>query len=108
MGEIRLIHAGRAKFSHQEIGRNWGIWGLLGTRKSWDKGKEALCPWGKGLEAAERAATGAQRAGGVQGLDVGRERQPCTFGWQVPAPGDSQWHQAGTPRALAQSRQLPL
>lgn len=27
--------------------------------------------------------------------------------WQVPTPGDSEWHQAGTPRALARSRQLP-
>lgn len=36
------------------------------------------------------------------------KRQPCTSGWQVPAPGDSDWHRAETPRALAQGRQLPL
>lgn len=27
MGGIKLSHAGRAEFSHQETGGAWGIWG---------------------------------------------------------------------------------
>lgn len=61
-----------------------------------------------GCCVAERAAAGDQRAGGAQGLTPGPEIQPCTSGWQVPTPGDSEWHQAGMPKALAQSLQLPL
>ena len=60
-----------------------------------------------GCRLAERAAAAARRAGGAPSPGVRPERQPDTSGWQVPTPGDSEWHQAGTPRSLARSRQLP-